>query len=499
MTYNDQVVDALRAFQFYLNKYETSSADHPAGRVSSFWTSHFAARRNFPNVKEFLSFRRENFVYGIGETSPASDQKKFEEFNEICKSIRLFTPLEFIESLREPIIGAPILFPIGGSYLSASFVLNAGTTWRVMELLKQFGPSRPLHIAEIGAGWGACATQFHQISDIASYTLIDLPENLCLSSTYLSLALPDRHVNFVDCRKNSLMQRSLNFALPSVIDILDGPYDIIINTMSFQEMDLETVRTYFRWASRSLAKGGLLISFNSHDKAGVQRPRQYLHDGLSLVHMAPFRKVPAGWFNTIPYEMVFKRTDEMVVNRLSLNVDVIGELIQLGLDGDLNLAIGDVILTAGNTSLLNGVHAMLFPSSEAERQQTFVRETQRGNLIIDFLAANYWYSIGNMPEARRLLLICLGTGLDGFARTRAQAMLAAIGVPVDRAAMLESAAGLGSELDALVKNRRVSAFQDHIARVMDCQAARGTFLRRFGRATKKVLHRVAAKNYRSAS
>lgn len=222
MIYCDQISDLLSQFRSYIDENAAYCATHPAGTVSSFWEDHFAERRNFPDVGEFLSFRRENFVYGIGDTGPASYQVKRAEFDAICKSIRLFTPLDFIESLREPALGAPLVFPIGHRSNSASFVLNAGTTWRIKELLNQFGPRRPLHIAEVGAGWGACATQIHQVFDVASYTIIDLPENLCLSSTYLTMANPNRQISFIDCRQGSAItptQGSLNFAyLPPSIN-----------------------------------------------------------------------------------------------------------------------------------------------------------------------------------------------------------------------------------------------------------------------------------------
>lgn len=264
-------------------------------------------------------------------------------------------------------------------------------------------------------------------------------------------------------------------------------------------MDLETVQAYFQWASRALAQGGLLISFNAHDKAGVKRPSQYFQDGLSLVHMAPFRKVPAGWFNTIPYEMVFKHTGGMINKSLAEKVDIIGELIQLGLDGELKEVIAESIQMAGSASLLDELPSMFYPANEEERQQVILRSVLQGNIIIDFLAANYWYATGNMAEARRLLERCLRSGLDGFARTRAQAMLAAIGASVDWAAMLEGAAGLVSELEDLVLNQRVSGLQNHIARVMDCPVARVTPQERIARAAKRVLRKLVPTDSRSAS
>jgi len=495
MIYSNQISDSLKRFHTYVNENSSYCASHAAGKVSSFWEEHFRDRKNFPDAGEFLSFRRENFVYGIGDTGPASKKKKAEEFNATLKSIQLFTPREFLESLREPILGAPSLFPFGESELSASFVLNAGTTWRIKELITKFGPQRSLHIAEVGAGWGACAMQLHQVCDVASYTIIDLPENLCLSSTYLSLTNLDRQVYFIDCRDSPVeapTRSSLNFALPPAIDKLAGPYDVIINTMSFQEMDLETVQSYFQWASSSLAQDGLLISFNSHDKAGVTVPSEYFQDGLSLLHIAPFRKVPAGWFNTIPYEMVFKRNLGITDKRLAKRIDVVGELIQFGLDEDLKSPVVQVIKKGGFDlpSTLDTLYDMLYPSSEEEREKALRERIWKGDVLVDFLAANYFFGTGNMVEAHKLLEHSLESGLDGFARVRALAMLTLIGNQVYRASALDLAAGLANELKFLLDEKRLSAFQNHIARIMDCSVATEVPNCRILRAFNKMLNKL---------
>ena len=304
----------LSAFHEYVARNVEHFQAHPAARVSEFWVEHFKDRQNFPSASDFLAFRRENFLYGIGYTGPAAIDRKKAEFSETVLSITLFTPPEFISGLREPVLGAPLVFPFGNTHFSSSFVLNAGTAWRIKSLNDRFGKNGKIHVAEIGAGWGACATQLLQVSEIESYTIVDLPENLCLSSTYLKHFNEKLDAQFVECVGSAVLvpKSGLIFALPPAIDRLKGPYDLIINTMSFQEMDLETVDTYLNWAHSALAPGGLLISFNSHDKSGIHKASQYLHNGLKLVHMAPFRKVPTGWFNTIPYEMVFRREESSI-------------------------------------------------------------------------------------------------------------------------------------------------------------------------------------------
>lgn len=473
MTYSDQIGRALEQFHSYLSRNLASCERHPAARVSSFWAEHFADRSNFPDISGFLAFRRGDFVYGIGDTGPATPDRKRREFDDVYKSMLHLTPSDFIDRLREPTLGAPLIYSCGKANLSASYVLNSGTTWRISELARHYGHgSQPLNVCEIGAGWGACASQLHQVCNIASYTIVDLPENLCLSSTYLSMTLPDRQAGFIECGPGTPIApalASLNFALPPAIDNLSGPYQVIINTMSFQEMDSETVKEYFRWAARVLAPGGLLMSFNAHDKAGIRRPSEYLHDGLRLVHMAPFRKLPAGYFNTIPYEMVFRREDSRREEISASAVDALGEMIQLGLDDNLReLSEGVTTGSSHEISYLTSVRDFFYADDEQQRRMTLGLLLKQDDCITHFLAGNYWYAQGNMSGANEHLRKSLSLGLRDFAAVRARVLLAALYDGRPEASLSKDAGGLAAEIASIIGQHDVAGLRNHIARVMDC-------------------------------
>jgi len=486
--YSDIIQQSLQRFHEYAANNIPACRNHRAARVSQFWVEHFSDRKNFPDTQDFLAFRRGDFLYGVGDTKPSSAEQKQREFKSVCKSMELFTPSSFIEGLREPFLGAPLVFPYGNNSLSTSYVLNAGTTWRIKELLRQHGPQgRALNVCEIGAGWGACASQLHQVCDVASYTIIDLPENLCLSSTYLRNTLTGRQPHFIDCTPDAIIkpgQAALCFGLPAAVDNLPGPYDLIINTVSFQEMDRETVEAYLSWGSKVLAPDGILVSFNAHDKAGIVRPSQYLTEGLALVHMAPFRRVPAGYFNTIPYEMVFRRSNGPLRDGQTAAMDALGEMIQLGLDGQL-MSLAEVVTGARQ-----------YPSPEgappfAELQNFFYAETETQRLatlktllsvfpggISEYLAGTYHFARNDFGRARPHLECALENSLDGYAEIRALVLLAAMGGrsggdkhrrTAETLRLLEpKAGGLLPEIQVILEKQAVSALQDHIARVLDC-------------------------------
>lgn len=503
--YTDIISSTLEKFHNYLSRNSSLCKDHPAARVSAFWNEHFNDRVNFPSLQDFLVFRRSDFVYGIGDTKKSSLEQKFKEFDETLKTMELFAPKEFLRSLREPCVGAPLVFQHNGTSQSTSFVLNAGTTWRISELIRTLGPKRrPLNLCEIGAGWGACACQLHQAMDIGSYTVIDLPENLCLSSTYLSATLQSKNPIFVDCAETEAegpKAGHLYFALPPAIDNLSGKYDVILNTVSFQEMDKETVTAYFAWANRSLAEDGILISFNSHDKEGIKRPSEYLTDSFSLLHLQPFRKVPAGFFNTVPYEMVFTRKQGEGDESLPVAVDALGEMMQLGLDTDLALTAQRALQGQLNSSEKHSLALIreffYSPSEEARKQLIDTLVENHPSSAPLYLRGNFRMACGDFSGARLDLEQCLELGLKDFAEVRTKIMLALIYQTTGEweqhrtkllADLKQSSAGLFAEIVQIIETENISSVQNHICRVLDFAAVTPTSRTWFSKKIKRLLN-----------
>ena len=507
--YSDTIRQSLESFHDYVASNLRFCCDHPAAKVSSFWLEHFSDRQNFPDAQDFLAFRRGDFLYGIGDTKPSDAEQKWLEFTSVCKSMELFLPANFIESMREPFLGAPLVFPYGKNSLSTSYVLNTGTTWRIKELVRQFGPKgRPLHVCEIGAGWGACASQLHQVCDISSYTIIDLPENLCISSAYLQATLNVLHPHFLDCTTSEKLLISgldrLNFGLPAAIDNLCGPYDLIINTVSFQEMDLESVEAYLSWAAKVIAPDGVVVSFNAHDKAGIRNPSQYLTHGLALIHMAPFRPVPAGYYNTIPYEMVFQFSDEPPLEGMAVAVDALGEMIQLGLDGQLvplvEAALGQQhYMSRESLPPFALLRDFFYADTETLRLSTLqTLLSVFPGAISDYLAGSYFFVSDEFEHATAHLGSAIDNSLDGFAEIRARILLFSMRASkcqqkysqiVKLLQLLEpKVGGLFPEIKIILESSSESALQDHIARVLGYKIVKPLTIRAFlGKARRKFL------------
>ncbi len=94
------------------------------------------------------------------------------------------------------------------------------------------------HVLEIGAGFGRTAQALVKlVPNLGSYTIVDLPEVLLLSSGYLGQVLEKDEfakLRFVDAM--SLVKQQFEF--PDL--------DLVINIDSFQEMPRQTIEYYFR-------------------------------------------------------------------------------------------------------------------------------------------------------------------------------------------------------------------------------------------------------------
>jgi len=105
----------------------------------------------------------------------------------------------------------------------------------VLFLQNQLNSTRS--VLEIGAGYGrTCHSILSIHSSIAEYHIIDLPQMLELSRSYLKAVVTKQNfekIRFIDVR-----------------DISEDGYDLIINIDSMQEMDQKTAESYLEYIDR---------------------------------------------------------------------------------------------------------------------------------------------------------------------------------------------------------------------------------------------------------
>ena len=105
-------------------------------------------------------------------------------------------------------------------------------------------------ILEIGAGWGGFAYQFKTLFPESTFVILDLPETLLFSATYLRTLFPNARTflhgdaSFSSLRRN-ITQYDFVFLPDYCLRNLElARLDLAINMVSFQEMTTEQVSRY---------------------------------------------------------------------------------------------------------------------------------------------------------------------------------------------------------------------------------------------------------------
>jgi hypothetical protein len=124
-------------------------------------------------------------------------------------------------------------------------------------------PKRKL-LLEVGGGYSCLGFHFNEILKKVTYVIVDLPETLLFSASYLSLTLPEARIYVYDGRVESALARPLeydfillpNYALPKLKHIR---FDLALNMASFQEMAPHELTEYLEYIE---AHCGVLYSVN---------------------------------------------------------------------------------------------------------------------------------------------------------------------------------------------------------------------------------------------
>jgi putative sugar O-methyltransferase len=477
ITFDDLAPLAAEVRAFVARNAEKSSKTM-AGRTSEFWSDILHSRTNFPDLNSILVCRREGNTSGIDTDALSSVEAERAYSDRVHHLFRRMVLRDYAASLAESTFGAPYVFEHDGLVRSAAFWLQCSTSQRVLEFVQRFGASRPLRVLEIGAGMGQCAQHLHAKTAIESYTIVDLPENIFVSSLGLSTILPDRGIALHDvegAQIGSFEPGSLNFCLPGAVGRLDVKFDLVVNSFSMQEMSIENVNAYIDWIQAALSDDGIFVSLNSHAKAGVKQPGDYRYGNFHIHHWGVFRQTPLAWFNTIPYEVVVGRRRATSPAYPDAAQNAIGWLMQLGLDGDLKPFCAGLVagnLTADQSTLLGHYQDFFSAGSDAVRMQALEQAQKLDrSAILPFVKANYHLARDEIATCAGLLEEALRLGLADFARVRAGVLTSAIARRAGKVISVRSLEGLDVALGypeafASVQGGNIDGFVAHANQVL---------------------------------
>lgn len=473
------------------------SADH----ASDFWAEILAGRRNLPEFNDMLVMRR-GFTYPMADRAKVADAAAERAYAMAAHQVvTRDVPEAFLAATQESPTGCPIAFDFGPYTLSAGGLVNALTAFRIVGWCERLGlVDRPLRILEIGAGYGQLALQLHQHLNIASYAVCDLPENGFLGAFYMQANLPGAAAYVEAEGLDGEADAPLIFAPPGGLDQLPGPYDLIVNSYSFQEMTQASVATYLRHAEQTLADGGVLYSLNAHGKAGVVHPHEYRVASLQLLGVRSVRRFPWQLFGTVPYEIVQARDESEPLAIEDDHLDAIGCAVQLGLQDELE-QLGDALCagtaTVAQRDWLSEVAKVLAPGAAPARLSA---ARAMGDLNVEAGASRYVVGTlefvrGEPSNAEQSLSEALELLGQTAARQRALLMLACLHHEAgdhergERAAAEATAIAphLGGEVDRWKEDR------DGLVEMLACQLALPTD----GWASRTRLWRSRARGLRS--
>lgn len=420
-----------------------------AGRTSRFWAEIFAQRRIYPDINALMVCRREGNIVGVGDDPQGTLDREREYCARVHHIFHQMTPAGFAKSLPESSFGSPLVFEHDGVERSANFWINSVTTSRVVDFVRGFGKSGPLRVLEIGPGWGMCVYQLHHLLDVESYTLIDLPENLYISTLHLGTVLPERPIEFIDVlgpKISRLPAGKICAGLPGAIDRLSTEFDLIINSFSLQEMDLESVQSYIAFIEKALSKDGIFVSLNSHGKAGVAVPGDYGYRRFHIHNWKVFRKVPAGFYNTIPYEVVVGRRKSDSPDYPIECQNGLGWLMQVGLDKNVEHLAEALVrgeLTSNQREFLRLYDEFFSCRADDERFRKLDQlKALDASPALPFLTGLLQLARGDIRDAAASLNNAIGLGLQGFALIKARVFLAGLAVEQRTAYRLEGNDGI---------------------------------------------------------
>ncbi|HEY9090057.1 putative sugar O-methyltransferase [Parasphingorhabdus sp.] len=330
--------------------------------VSEMWEAFFANRTRQEEFDGIL-----NMLNGRYDSTSGVALKIKDEDKEIYS--RLYSAV--FEGTKIPdcsMFGNPDVLKVGEIYSYASYLQNYSRNRDLIPFCKERF-RRPIHVLEIGAGYGGMAEQLISAGIVDSYTIIDLPNNLVLSSTYLK-AVFESSYEFNICGP-LLHSKALNFIVPQQLqDLAEKKFDLVLNCDSLGEMPASVASTYISFISEALSEDGIFYSKNGHRRSvgTTEKVTDYGYDRFDLLKIEP-TQVPSLVFDHHSHVLYLKKKSANGSVSVSGTLfDTISELFRSG----IHYEISSILKGVANNDL----------NAEQEKFLTYVKDIY-GKGIID--------------------------------------------------------------------------------------------------------------------
>ncbi|MFA6091729.1 MAG: putative sugar O-methyltransferase [Elusimicrobiota bacterium] len=183
------------------------------------------------------------------------------------------------------------LLSVEGRAFSQDFLFKLYLACDVGKFCGEPPADAPLTLLEVGGGFGNQARILKLKYPACRYIIVDIPETLCFSYTFLRIHFPQARIVLPATKEElsrALQDTAVDFLLvpcffSPYMDALPRKVDCAINTRSFGEMGNEMVRYYSHWLG-NVVKAQRIVTLN-----------RFLND-VDLADK-PFRLKENGWFD----------------------------------------------------------------------------------------------------------------------------------------------------------------------------------------------------------
>ena len=335
---------------------------------SALWSNFFDRRENYLDEKTFEVFRTPEQAGSLGTGDhPESDEQAAVFFQCMAGVLgRYGFPHTIITDHEEPALGHPRQFPFGSSVASPTYLRLCVTAWRIAEAVERFGSSKqPLRICEIGAGFGLMSIILRRFLDVHTYTIIDLPENLYLSSIYSPNNLQNCTSLVLDPSERLALENEadLNFVAAPLTDQVELSFDLVVNIASLGEIPLSGANAYLSWIHQHLAPHGLFYSENRLTVPSKPEARRYTDFRFLEFALHEIGPVAGAYrpSNQIHIRQVLGKLPS-VTTVSPVHYDAVSQLCAGGFGSALDGLCTDLVagnLTAADATFLENIWALL--------------------------------------------------------------------------------------------------------------------------------------------
>jgi putative sugar O-methyltransferase len=233
------------------------------------------------NTEVWRDFRNCGISRGLDDTArapvvsstvkPEGDRRLLEVCDSLCSTVGV----EFVRNFHEAEIGNPPYLLHEGMRLNLHDFSLIYYAWQLRNFLPEKRDER-LVFVDIGGGYGGLVAKLKRLYPNSLCILFDLPEVNVIQAYYINGAFPDARIfYYIDYKSQgikTLVPGAYDFAiLPGwTISGLPGKFvDLVINTRSMMEMNLETINFYFSEIQRIVKPGGMFYCVNRYSKSTV--------------------------------------------------------------------------------------------------------------------------------------------------------------------------------------------------------------------------------------